>query len=180
MTDDSSKPPKASKEDLLGELESIKDLLDENDSVDQKDGNIPVLDDVFNHSQQYTPPEDAAKLLNLDNIFEDDDDVLESQGNDSNSAIDFDNLDDFNELDIDIAIPDFTLSTVETDADNQPAISTDQQQSQQEKPSPIDMELLIQEIVDEFIPSLEAQLRKRLSECSPEVIKQLANKYVKP
>ena len=42
----------------------------------------------------------------------------------------------------------------------------------------LDLTLLIQEIVDEFIPLAEDQLRQRLSQCSPQVIKQLAKKYL--
>jgi hypothetical protein len=39
-----------------------------------------------------------------------------------------------------------------------------------------DLELLIQEVVDDVIPTLENELRKRLSLCSPELIKRLAEK----
>lgn len=39
-----------------------------------------------------------------------------------------------------------------------------------------DLELLIQEVVDEVIPTLENELRKRLSLCSPQLIKRLAEK----
>jgi hypothetical protein len=39
------------------------------------------------------------------------------------------------------------------------------------------LELLIQEVVDEVIPTVENELRKRLSLCSPEMIKRLAEKF---
>lgn len=42
----------------------------------------------------------------------------------------------------------------------------------------VNMDLLIQEIIDEFIPTIEDQLRQRLSQCSPAVIKQLAEKHL--
>ncbi len=42
----------------------------------------------------------------------------------------------------------------------------------------VDIDLLIQEIVDEFIPILEDELRQKLSNHSPEVIRQLAKKYL--
>ena len=48
-------------------------------------------------------------------------------------------------------------------------------------PSPdsdLDLDLMIQELVDEFIPPIEAELRKRLSKCSPAVIAQLAKKHL--
>lgn len=41
-----------------------------------------------------------------------------------------------------------------------------------------DLDLMIQELVDEFIPPIEAELRKRLSECSPTVIIELAKKHL--
>lgn len=41
-----------------------------------------------------------------------------------------------------------------------------------------DLDLMIQELVDEFIPPIEAALRKRLSECSPAVIVELAKKHL--
>jgi hypothetical protein len=44
---------------------------------------------------------------------------------------------------------------------------------------PIDLEFLIQDIVDEFIPQIEDQLRRRLSDCSAAVIQQLAEKHLK-
>ncbi|WP_276206919.1 hypothetical protein [Oceanicoccus sagamiensis] len=42
----------------------------------------------------------------------------------------------------------------------------------------MDIDLLIQEIVDEFIPAIEDELRQRLSQCSPAVIKSLAQKHL--
>lgn len=44
---------------------------------------------------------------------------------------------------------------------------------------PIDLEFLIQDIVDDFIPRIEDQLRRRLSACSAAVIQQLAEKHLK-
>ena len=41
-----------------------------------------------------------------------------------------------------------------------------------------DLDLMIQELVDEFIPPIEAELRKRLSKCSPAVIVELAKKHL--
>jgi hypothetical protein len=45
---------------------------------------------------------------------------------------------------------------------------------------PINIDLLIQEIVDDYIPVIEDQLRQRLSQYSPEAIQQLAEKQRKP
>mgnify|MGYP000058899769 CR=1 FL=1 len=42
----------------------------------------------------------------------------------------------------------------------------------------MDVELLIQEIVDELIPTIEDQLRQRLSKCSTRIIQQLAAKHL--
>ena len=44
--------------------------------------------------------------------------------------------------------------------------------------SAYDLDLMVQELVDEFIPPIEAELRKRLSECSPKVIVELAKKHL--
>jgi hypothetical protein len=76
------------------------------------------------------------------------------------------------------------------DAVDTPAVAEgDQQQQEQlfdEPPvsaepiePPIDLDFLIQDIVDEFIPQIEDQLRRRLSACSATVIQQLAEKHLK-
>lgn len=43
---------------------------------------------------------------------------------------------------------------------------------------PVNLDFMIQEIVDELIPQIEDELRKRLSNCSATVIQQLAKQYL--
>jgi hypothetical protein len=51
------------------------------------------------------------------------------------------------------------------------------QKNANEQPE-VDLDFLIQELVDEFIPQIEDQLRRRLSSCSASVIKGLADKHL--
>ena len=211
------KPPKSPANDLMGELESIKELLegaglDDLNMDDDLDIDIPILDDIVSDSPSSTPNQNAS-LLNLDSIFEDDD-----FGNDS-AIIDNGSLEDpkaelnLEDLDTHIAIPAFKLTT---GGSNEPAFKTnteepdlandyiddnspndcleEQQENTQAKPetralpaqSPlttdddINIDFLIQEIVDEFIPLIEDKLRQSLSQSSPELIRQLAKQHLKP
>lgn len=52
--------------------------------------------------------------------------------------------------------------------------ANDEHPSQAVTNKPIDIDLLIQEIVDDLIPVMEDQLRKRLSDATPKAIQQLA------
>ncbi len=99
--------PTLGKDSLLGELESIKDMLDKDISSP-----IPTLDN---------------------------------------------------------ALPEKNAQTIEPDK-HQPVSSN--------RPD-FSSELMIQEIVDEFIPLIEASLRQQLSACTAEMIQQLAEKHLK-
>lgn len=59
--------------------------------------------------------------------------------------------------------------------DNAPSVSAPNTDNSS---NAVDMDLLIQEIVDDFIPTIEAALREKLSQCSADVIKQLAEKHL--
>jgi hypothetical protein len=196
MTNDASKPAKASKDALLGELESIKELLDKYQDDDPPANDIPLLDDVVDQKIASEHKTEAdQKLLDLDNIFGDGDDMVLDQGeqlNNNSQAAEFDeleDLEDLDELDIDINIPGFTLSTTvqedepfnasEAQETTQPANGATHEQSKTGQPT-IDVDLIVQEIVDEYIPTIEKQLRQRLSEYAPEALSQLVHKLNKP
>ena len=112
---------------------------------------------------------------------------------------------DLEDLDASIKIPSFKLSTAlsnqllteqdKTDATDLFEALTDASSEEQEDmffhadsiaPAPdigttgktIELDLLIQEIVDDFIPAIEDALRKKLSQCSADVIQQLAEKHL--
>ncbi len=296
--DNTPAPPKTPADDLLGELESIKDLLEDDlsggdllkddllegtDLVDDLDIDIPILDDIVAEgddgepydketsekesrnkgSQNNNSDDDKAVLLDLNTIFDDNDDedeVLELGLN----------LDD---LDTQVAIPSFKLLTTSSEAATSEILEPDPESSpestpestpesgdsteptkftepavasyssknntdekadihvrearseQQEDmfPDPVatvntettidqdlatgdvtagnvsvdnvstvkpptgnnsqpdfDIDLVIQEIVDEYIPVIESKLRERLSACSPDLLQQLADKHLKP
>ncbi|MEE8059312.1 MAG: hypothetical protein V3T17_15970 [Pseudomonadales bacterium] len=213
-----------SADELLGQLESIKDLLEDANFADDLDIDIPILDDVVTGEHNR---DNNSSLLDINRNFDEDDD------GDKDSILTTElNLDN---LDTNITIPSFKLSatlsnaspTLKTAADNpldnvtlpdtEPTASTgveadlsahiddnspdyqreepqeEQQDQSAQKPPPdhlpspkiqaitannFDIDLLIQEIVDEFIPVLEDQLRQRLSDCSPLVLQQLAEKHL--
>ena len=241
--------PKSPADDLLGELESIKDLLEDtvldNDLIsdsnpdehidpdshidadssfdDDLDIDIPILDDVV-------VDKDAAEsplLLNLEAIFDDDAEIaapkINSPGvsNVELSQPEVTGAEEYSldaelnlaDLDTDISIPDFKLSTATSDDKPEPDLANDyiddnshehlQDEASQQEPlheeheerfgyqdeapteptagplstdADFDIELLIQELVDDFIPTLEDKLRQRLSQCTPEVIRELAKK----
>ena len=192
MTDDTSKKPSnTSKDALLGELESIKDLLDKYQDDDTPDSSqVPILDDIVDKNHLPNENNNEPSLLNLDNIFGDGNFFDEDDNqNDDDSAMNFDHLDDLDELDLNINIPDFTLSTAQTGAQDKESQKAEKlenfpadesvQTATDTTSSELDMNLLIQEVVDEFIPAIEAQLLKRLSQLGPETIQQLAKKYSK-
>ncbi len=57
--------------------------------------------------------------------------------------------------------------------------STTEAPKQPDLAKPVNIDLLIQEIVDDYIPVIEDRLRQRLSQYSPEAIQQLAEKQRK-
>lgn len=270
---------KSPKDDLLDELESIKDLLEEHDLDDDLDIDIPILDDVVGAAAKAAEnAQSESTLLDLETIFDDNaDDHLSPSGSDERQAPpelseEIESLDseesagpavgdipeptnglNFDHLDTRVAIPSFSLSSaanladvpaaseasstepVDTDpletlaippAQEAPAVIAlksslpkDEEQEEmfpaQESESPgatlraemgqaanakmpsdaatarsspdaryhssqdFSIDLLIQELVDEFIPAVEDKLRQRLSECEPQVLRELAEKHLK-
>lgn len=186
MKDDAQKPVKESRDALLGELESIKELLDQYQE-ESAESNIPLLNEVVQDASPKNSTDDP-QLLDLDNIFGDSDDLV-LDGGTSNNDDKGSSLDDLDELDIGISIPEFTLHTT---VQEEPSVAKAEQQvadSTPPSPSPagsnsnpppsINIDLLIQEIVDESIPALEAQLRERLSQHSIPALKQILAKLNK-
>jgi hypothetical protein len=152
----------------MGELESIKDLLDKDTGP-----KIPTLDDSIADSADSKAPQ-----LNLDSIFDDLANTAPPTLADTLSAT--------TAPETLIPILDDQTSTKEPQPlDAIKTTTTAAQSSSMQKPerqqqSDFSIDLLIQEIVDEYIPHIEAQLRERLSQCEPDIIRQLANKKVSP
>ncbi len=201
-----SPPEKTSKTDLLDELESIKGLLDDDLDIDIPILDDVVNNDPEPDTQSHEAEsleDKPAELLDLNSIF--DDEVDESP---EESIVDRLNLKDLNtnitipDFKLDAAaienadseaIPDDMMDTLEATTPLSPE-DPDYEEEQEEMfaefemappadESPaleeaVDMDLLIQEIVDEFIPTIEDQLRQRLTQCSPAVIKELAKKHL--
>jgi len=53
-------------------------------------------------------------------------------------------------------------------------------QAKHQQQADFSLEIMIQEIVDDAIPIIEARLRERLSQYAPEIIRQLAEKKSRP
>ena len=136
MPHDSPEKPPSRKDSLMGELESIKNLLDK-----ESGPTIPTLDDSIADSA-----DSPIAQLKLDTIFDDP----------ANTE------------------PPTLSATTTADESSKP-----QKPGRQQQPN-FSIELLIQEIVDEHISHIEAELRERLSQCEPDIIRQLANKKVIP
>jgi hypothetical protein len=138
---------------LLNELESIKGILD--DQQTPAPGDIPLLDDMVIDNLDAN-----NKLLNLQRIFAEDD---------------LDEADPLPDRPLPSAVqmPHFNLNTMQPP---DPAEAT--------TPAPIaapaaarvrpdySREVLIQELVDEFIPEIEAALHERLSKLDDATLKR--------
>lgn len=127
---------------LLDELESIKDVLDDEPAAP---ADIPLLDDiVIDHL------DDNARLLDLDQIFDDGsearDEIVETAAPDVQ----------FPRFSLDTALPETDVVAPEPVAAPRPAAGV-----RRVRPD-YGREVLIQELVDEFIPQIEAALRDRL------------------
>ena len=149
-------------EHLLDELESIKDIL--RDGGIEPQTNIPLLDDmVVQHL------DDNAKLLDLNRIFEEDADT-ETEPELAKPTRP------------DIEFPRFQLNTMlpEEPAESTPAIEPTVAAPVARKTSPAaprvrpdySREVLIQELIDEFIPEIEAALHERLSKLDDATLKR--------
>jgi hypothetical protein len=177
---------------LLNELESIKDILDNNDddgdAIDASLIDIPLLDIPLLETVVIDNLDTNAGLLNLNRIF--------SEGSEEESQEDLDDEHEFASAAPraaitprpDIPFQQFQLDTLladdlpEPEAPIQPAfapISSPTRSHLQKSPSAAGRvrpdyrrEVLIQELVDEFVPQIEAALRERLSRLDNAALQQ--------
>jgi hypothetical protein len=157
MFDDDVLPPsKRPASRLLDELESIKGALGgEHETDDDLPTDIPLLDDmVVDHI------DDNAKLLNIAQIF------------DENAEADAPTVAEpsvqFPRFTLDVAISDEGDIAVETPA----AFATSAAVKPRVRPD-YSREVLIQELVDEFIPAIEAELHRRLRQLDDATLRRL-------
>lgn len=168
---------------LLDELESIKGALaDDNHANAKLPTDIPLLDDMVIQNLNSN-----AKLLNIDQIFEDD---IAAE----NAPATTEHLDvQFPRFTLDVAITednDIDTATSIAAPISAPQLSTQQLSTQQQatqQPSTPQLsapqrprvrpdysrEVLIQEIVDEFVPQIEAELQKRLRQLDDAALHEL-------
>jgi hypothetical protein len=138
---------------LLGELESIRSLLDDKQLED-----IPVLSDIVDQSSELESP--ASNTFDVGQLFER---FTASKGQ-TNPVVD------------QHASP--SLKHDEEQNDLFPALENLLDKSCPDSASePVAIEPLIQAIIDEAIPAFEKQLRERLSTAAPDIIRQLAKQY---
>jgi hypothetical protein len=136
---------------LLDELTSIRALLDS----EQRAGaatDVPMLDDVvgFAASFKAVDAEPAPALLDLDGIFDEDaGDTLPTR----------------------LAFPKFTLDVAVSDADD--AANTAHPTSLNPGIVNTGREALIRELVAEFLPRIEAELRERLAGLGDDALRTL-------
>ena len=193
--DNSDPPPKSSstnKNAFLDELQSIKGILDDHQNEMQID--VPLLNDIVRN----LGTDDTLSKLNLDELdaspdskehalhatadnggpmlqvrdvtaepfaFPDDyaEDYLSSEQLPARG-------DEFKELGATHSEEQQEFfPSVESGIHSNDIINTEDDN--------FNLELLIQEVVDEVIPTVENELRQRLSLCSPEMIKRLAEKF---
>ena len=169
MPHDSPEKPPLHKDSLMGELESIKDLLDK-----EVGPTIPTLDDSIADTADSLIPE-----FNLDSIFDEPVNTAPPTLADTLSSTSVPKtltpiLDDQS-----TSTPQSLLPATEKTPTPAKENSRPKKPERQQQPD-FSIELLIQEIVDEYIPHIEAQLRERLSQCEPDIIRQLADKKVSP
>lgn len=148
---DSSQRPAAR---LIDELESIKGALADDSSEAEVSAHIPLLDDmVIGHL------DDNARLLNLGQIFD--------EGEVAEDAAD---------TELPLHFPRFTLDVAVDDDDIAPEEPTPSAAGSPPKPRPrpdYSREVLIQELVDEFIPQIEAELHRRLQKLDAATLHRL-------
>lgn len=147
MHDETKHKAGAKPDHLLDELTSIKDLLGgEHGPLDPAD--IPVLDDVVGLSSRQTTPR-PPELLDIEQIFRDE------SFSDDDAAIG----------DLPFPFPSFTLDVALSDAPAPAAPSTPSRTQPREQ--------LIRELVAEFLPRIEAELRERLARLDDAALRAL-------
>ena len=154
--DNDSNSPFDKPEHLLDELESIKGLLGDDDP--QLPTDIPLLDDMVIDNLDAN-----TQLLNLNRIFDD--------GSDSEAAS--------QPVPASVQFPRFQLDVAISDEDAAPP---PQQQSTSSSPSrprvrpDYSRDILIQELIDEFVPQIESALRDRLANFDTATLTKLKDK----
>lgn len=168
MSDDDSRPPfNRPAAHLLNELESIKGVLTDDCAADAElPAEIPLLDDMVIDNL-----ESNAKLLNIEQIFDDD-----MTANEAPAAAE--QPMQFPRFTLDVAISDDSEIAAEipnTAPVSAPPISTppvSAPSAPRVRPD-YSREVLIQELVDEFIPQIEAELYKRLRQLNDAALHRL-------
>lgn len=161
MHDDNKKSPGTTPPDhLLDELTSIKDLLGARPGAAAIDpADIPLLDDVVGLGQ---PP-----LLDIEHIFDDDEAEDRARREEVQEEMPF-------------PFPKFTLDVTLSDAPPAPPPLAEPAALLEDITATLranyQRELLIQELIDEFLPRIEAELRERLGQLDHATLQALARR----
>lgn len=162
MSDHDPNSPFHKPEHLLDELESIKGLLGDDDPQLSLDtplpSDIPLLDDMVIDNL-----DDNTQLLNLNRIFDDGSDS-EATTRSATASV------QFPRFQLDVAISD------EVSAPPSPPISTSSAPSRPRVRPDYSRDLLIQELIDEFVPQIESALRDRLANFDTATLIKLKDK----
>lgn len=155
MFDENSNPPSRPAAYLLDELESIKGALTEGPDPDSDlPADIPLLEDmVIEHL------DDNAKLLNIEQIFDEDANVAAVTAPAALESL--------------MPFPRFTLDVAISDAGEPPSNIRHATAAKPSVRPDYRREVLIQELVDEFIPQIEAELHRRLQRLDDATLQRL-------
>lgn len=157
MSDDDSRPSsnRPAPQHLLTELESIKGALtDEETGASELPAEIPLLDDMVIHNL-----DNNAALLNIDHIFEESAAIRDS---DKPPTV------QFPRFSLDVALSDGTIadfsspSSPQAQTSSSPTFNKSTATPHTNIRPDYSREVLIQQLVDEFIPQIEAALHERL------------------
>lgn len=150
---------------LLSELESIKGTLSDQqvdaapDQDDELPSDIPLLDDMVIHNLDCN-----SSLLNINRIFDD----AESEPEQATAP-----PVRFPRFQLDVAVSDELLDRpASTAAVTQPSPTAPRQRVRPD----YSRDVLIQELVDEFVPQIEAALRERLDRLDLATLRRLQDK----
>ncbi len=161
MSDDDSRPLSNRPAHLLNELESIKGVLtDEHVADTELPTDIPLLDDmVIDHL------DDNANLLDIEQIFEDATDE---------APVAAEPLVQFPRFKLDVLISDDHEIADAATPEATPPTSARSASTPPIRVRPdYSREVLIQELVDEFIPQIEVELHKRLQQLDDTALQRL-------
>ncbi len=166
MSDDDQRPPfNRPAAHLLDELEAIRGSLTEGlDIDDDTAGDIPLLDDMVIHNLDRN-----ASLLDISQIF---DDQLNDDRHREEIAPALQSM-QFPRFTLDVTIsddPDIAQDPFAKTVDAPPTADAAQPQRLRHD---YHREMLIQELIDEFIPQIEARLHDRLCQLDDIVLRRL-------